>query len=112
MNVQDIQNYIKKIFAGIRKGDVVQRSMIQPKRDWKLLLLFFVVLSSVILLFSTYFFLQINKGEIFLIEPTSSATVNIIDTQLLDETLLFLSEKASTFEDIKNKKPTLPDPSI
>ena len=112
MNIQDIQNNIKDIFARIHSKSLTQRSIIQPARDWKLILLIFVVLNGGIIFFSVYLFLQINKGEIFLVESESSATVSAIDQQLLNETLLFFSEKAGRYEDIKDQKPNLPDPSL
>ncbi len=111
MNFKNIQQYIQNIGGSLHFESFTGRGVINPNRDWKLLLLFFAILNGIVVLLSVYLFFQINKGEIFLVESQSSASVNIINETLLNETLLMFNEKAGAFEDVQTMKPTLPDPS-
>ena len=85
---------------------------IQPMRDWKILFVVFVMLNVAIIAFSAFLFLEINRGDIFLVEPTAPSGIDTVDRDELREALLSFEEKARQFEALKTKKPTLADPSL
>jgi len=109
----NIQKILKNIKARLDKQRFQPgRSVTHPTRDWKIILGAFTALNIVIIILSTFLFLQINKGEIFLVDSTSPSTVDSIDKVLLKETLSFFEEKERVFESLKRNKPTLVDPSL
>ena len=109
----NIQNILENIKARVGKKHFQPgRSVTHPTRDWIIILGTFATLNIIIIILSTFLFLQINKGEIFLVEAVSSSKVDSIDKVLLEETLSFFKEKERVFESLKRNKPVLVDPSL
>lgn len=108
---------IKKFFIVLKerfglRGTVSARAMIRPMRDWKILFVVFIVLNGIIIVFSAFLFLEINKGEIFLVEPATPSGIDTVDRNALREILFSFEEKAEQFEALKTSRPTLADPSL
>ena len=113
VDTQQITRIFKEGIKRFKKSGVGNaRNLMQPTRDWKIILLVFILLNAAIVIFSTYLFLQINKGEIFLVEPTQSSIIDTVDRDLLSETIFLFEEKSRQFEKLKKNKPTLVDPSL
>ena len=113
MDIDNIKNIFKKssLYFGFG-GKRHQRSLIHPARDWKIILFIFSITNIIIAIFSAYLFLQINKGEIFLVEPTQTTIADTIDREALTETLLLFEKKTLNLEALKRNRPTLVDPSL
>lgn len=113
MDIDNIKNIFKKHSLHFEFGGKHhQRNLMHPARDWKIILFIFSITNIILAVFSAYLFLQINKGEIFLVEPTQAIIVDTIDREALKEVLLLFEEKSRNFEDLKRNKPTLVDPSL
>ena len=84
--------------------------MPRANRHWLLLLLIFVVLSTAMLLFSLYLFLQINEGDIFLVDPQEQVSLDTIDRAKLERVIDMFKERSVLFEARKTTVPSTPDP--
>ncbi|MBI2618302.1 hypothetical protein HYW58_02520 [Candidatus Kaiserbacteria bacterium] len=78
---------------------------------WKLLFGGFLTLNILILLLSLYLFLQINEGDIFLVEQNQEIRIETIDRNMLNETIAFFESKNTRFESNKLLPLEIPDPS-
>jgi hypothetical protein len=84
-----------------------------PDADWKTIFISAAVLTLVVIVLSTYMFIKINKGEIFLAEPTGNEGKAVLNTELLRETVSYYQNKALEFERIKSATTTGSiDPSL
>lgn len=79
------------------------------ERDWILVFGFFLFLNLIIVLFSTYLFLQINKGSIFVVQRDETAKVIVLNLKQLDKTLNFFEEKETKFLELKKNLPPAPN---
>lgn len=113
MDINNIKIFLKKHFSYFKfKRKYHRRNLIRPARDWKIILFIFSITNITIAIFSAYLFLQINKGEIFLVEPPQTTFVDTIDREKLTKTLMLFEEKINNFEVLKRNKPTLVDPAL
>ncbi len=90
----------------------IERSGISPKRDWRILLVSTVVLVCMIGGISLYFYIQINKGQLFVTVRDNTEKEITIDSVLLEKTINDINIRKITLEDIKQNKSIPPDPSI
>ena len=86
-------------------------STINANRDWKIILAVFALANAASIAFSAYLFLEIRRGEIFLVEPPASFRADTLDRALLSETLFHYSEQVRKHEALLTTPPTLADPS-
>jgi type II secretory pathway component PulC len=86
--------------------------LINASTDWHMLLIIFIIVTIVAVSFSVYLFMQINKGEIFVVKQDESVLSDSIDRTLLKETLSLYEEKSRNFEELKINRPSVVDPSL
>lgn len=79
---------------------------------WRKILLIFIVANAIIIGFNVYLFLQINSGEIFIVENNETISVKTIDRALLRNTIDLFEIKEIEFDNLKNNKPKIIDPSL
>lgn len=108
-NIKKILKKLTKLVGG--RGVHVGRSITHPSRDWKIILVAFTILNIIMAVFSTFLFLQINKGEIFVVDVPIPSSTNSLNREELQNILSFFEEKKRAFVSLKINKPTLVDPS-
>lgn len=87
-------------------------SILNAKHAWKITVYVFTVINIGVIAFSVYLFLQINEGDIFKSEQDISVTVDTIDRKLLSETLESFEKMEDELRELKNKRPSVIDPSL
>jgi len=111
MNKNDIKKIIASLVARVKKERAVRAgSLMNPHRDWALVLIIFTVVTIGSVAGSAYLFLQISKGEIFLVEPEQTRTLETIDQALLSKTLFFYEEQKRQHALLQENPPSLADP--
>ena len=109
--MESILHTLRTILSGLRAMIGMSESgMPRANRHWLLLLLIFVVLSTAMLLFSLYLFLQINEGDIFLVDPQEQVSLDTIDRAKLERVIDMFKERSVLFEARKTTVPSTPDP--
>ncbi len=84
-----------------------------PQADWKIIFLGTAALSLIAIAFSTYMFIQIDKGEIFIVERSPIENVQTLNNKKLQETVDYYRGKAEDFELYSNSTTTsVVDPSL
>jgi len=83
-----------------------------PERDWKLIALSTILLALFVIGFSLYVFIQIDKGEIFVVERPGGREGRILDIDKLRATVDYYQSKAETFETLKSQVIQSQDPSL
>lgn len=104
----------KKIFGKFfqnRRG-VYESEEINPRRDWKVAIVIFVLISFAAVIFDTYVYWRINKGGFFVSSNKETVPIESIDRSELAKVIKFYEAKEKLFEEVKNKKPDIIDPSI
>lgn len=104
---------INTSFKGLFKKEIsYNKGSITPTRDWRIIL----VTTFVILLFlgvlATYFYFQVDGGNIFSLPLDESQKEVKINKFLLDKTISDLNARKKSFEDMLLGSTTPPDPSI
>jgi hypothetical protein len=103
-SLQSITHHITHFFRGA--SDISR-----AERHWRVLLIVGVFVSTTILLFSIYFFFGINRGDLFIVDPTDPLPIDTIDRTKLNTILSAFEERRTLFESYQEKGPTLTDPS-
>jgi hypothetical protein len=84
-----------------------------PEADWKIIFISGMTLAFIVIALSAYMFIKINKGEIFVADPSVDVKKNALDVDALRETVSYYQNKALEFERIKSVTTTeMIDPSI
>ncbi len=83
-----------------------------PERDWKIIFTFMTLLLFCSIVFSTFIFIKIDKGEIFLVEQPNEEQNLTVNLEKLKDTISYYNSKALEFGKIKNSKPQYVDPSL
>lgn len=78
---------------------------------WEIIFTGFLVFSLAMIIFNLYLFLEINKGEIFLVEQNGSVQVETIDRAVLKEVLASFDVQEAVFKERGEAPPSIPDPS-
>ena len=83
-----------------------------PEVDWKIIFISTMVLTILIIVLSTFIFIKINKGEIFVVEKSAERGEKVLDVSLLKKTVFYYQDKALEFERIKSLVTPAVDPSL
>jgi hypothetical protein len=83
-----------------------------PETDWKFILVTFMILSVFIVAGGVYFFIKINSGDIFIVDPTeTNPSTSTLSVSQLRSTLTHYKNKALEFERVKVTPEIILDPS-
>jgi hypothetical protein len=85
---------------------------ISPFRDWSLLLFCFFISLIAVGVASFYFFIQINKEQVFSMEMEVKEEVEILDVEKLKSTIKIFDEKQKLFDELSQQKPDIIDPAL
>lgn len=101
---------LKKI--DLKAGEKLFKFGLSPESDWKKILIITITLSVLVSVLNVIMFLQVDKGEIFTIDPQNSEDSLTLDINELEETTEYYQNKALEFEKIKNGATAGVDPSV
>ena len=102
---------LKKHFSRSRLSFWEARGgLIHAQRDWLVMFSLFVVVLIGVTFFSVYLFLEINKGDLYVVSASSTVRVETINRSLLNETLATLEERALRFSGLTERPPAIPSP--
>lgn len=108
--MKNFKKNIRKFF--IKERGVFEPKEINPHRDWAIIVAVFVLLSIVIVFFGVYAYEKINKGG-FSDKPNKKEIfIESIDRSELVKLVEFYELKEKNFQETKNKKPEIIDPSL
>ncbi len=100
-----IKEYLK------RKRKDSSKIILNPQRDWFVVLVIFIFLVIVVSIYSVSFFLQINNyDDIFTIEKKEQQIEFVNRDELLNIVETY-QQKEQKFEALKNNRPKFVDPS-
>jgi len=83
-----------------------------PEADWKIIFSVTAALSILVIILNSFMFIKIDKGEIFIVEQSMSEREELLDTELLKETVSYYQNRALEFERIKREGVSTSDPSL
>jgi len=84
---------------------------VSPNADWKVLFAVFTILSILVLSFSTYLFVKIDHGTLFVETNQAPVVTPKLNAEQLTRTLEYYNERALNIQSIKLNPSTIPDPS-
>ena len=103
---------IKTWYAKIRiKRESYVVSGIKPIRDWRILLISTLVIVVVMAIFAFYFYVQIDKGKLFVVKVSKTQNDTKINEVLLKKTVNDINSRKASLNEIRNKNAP-EDPSI
>ena len=85
---------------------------INPRRGWNIILVLFVFVVIATISFSSYMYLRIDSGSFFVSPGGSELPVETIDRSELKKAIKYYETKNELFQEAKNKKPEVIDPSL
>ena len=105
---------LRKFFAqlNVQKDGRLFGHGTSPEADWKIIFISTMVLAVLVIGLSTFVFIKIDRGEIFVVEKLAEQGDKILDLSLLRETVSYYQDKAVEFERIKRVKTPSVDPSL
>ncbi|HJO89899.1 MAG: hypothetical protein QGH85_02175 [Candidatus Pacebacteria bacterium] len=110
INKENIVKIFKK--KSRKPGTSISAYISNAKYTWGIIIAVFVVLNIGIIAFSGYLFLEINEGDIFKVEQDITVIVDTIDRKLLSETLDSFDAMENEIKELKEKRPSVIDPSL
>lgn len=84
---------------------------ISAEKDWKIIFSSALILIVLTILISIFFYLKIDKKEIFSIDNAGGNEIKL-DISLLRDTVSYYQSKALTFEEINREDVSVVDPSL
>ena len=87
-------------------------SGISPEHDWKILLMSTIVIIILMAVFCSYFYLLIDRGELFKVDSSKTSKEVKIDEKLLKIAVDDFKEREAMLAEIKRSGNVPPDPSI
>ena len=84
--------------------------LIHARRDWLIMFLLSLVAFVGVIFFSFFLFLEINKGDLYVVAAGSGQRIETIDRTLLAETLDSFEIKARRFSELTEHPPSIPSP--
>ncbi len=109
MDIEKIKQILNKYILLIKFSRRHSNSKIYS--HWEIILVVFFIFNALLLVFSSYLFLQINEGGIFLVEQNQNVRINTIDRGALRELLASFDVKDALFEDRTVYAPKISNPS-
>lgn len=88
----------------------VRHGLIHARRDWLIIFPLFLIILVGTIFFSAYLFLEINKGDLYVLPVGSNQRIETINRVLLTETLDAFEVKASRFSSFTERPPAIPSP--
>ena|SRR3989344_5713870 len=110
MKISELKRITGKFFGRRRGSPKVQE--INPRRDWSIALGFFVFIALSIIAFSSYMYWRINSGSFFVTSGGKKLFVETIDRAELKNIIRHYENKDRLFQEIKNTRPQVVDPSL
>jgi hypothetical protein len=83
-----------------------------PAADWKIIFVSTLLLAVSVIALSTFIFIKIDKGEIFVVEKSTEEKGKTLNIPLLKEIVTYYQGKAREFERIKGLVVPAVDPSL
>lgn len=83
-----------------------------PDADWKIIFVSTIMLAILVIGLSTFIFIKVGRGEIFVVEKPTEEGEHNLNLPLLRETVSYYQDKLVEFEKIKNTKTPAVDPSL
>ncbi len=83
-----------------------------PEADWLIIFISSLTLSILVIALAIYMFIKVGNGEVFTVEKPVEEEAKMLDTKLLETTVLYYQNKAIEFERIKIEGVESVDPSI
>lgn len=104
----------KKIFGKVfnNRRKAYKTEEVNPRRDWKIIAIIFILTSFGIIVFDAYVYWIINKGGFFASSSKEAIPIESIDRSELAKVIKFYEDREKFFQEAKNKKPEIVDPSI
>ncbi len=86
--------------------------LINPNRDWKIILFSFCMVALALVCLSAYLFLKIDRGDIFKAEQKNESTSEVVNRELLDSTVERFEAKKAKLIEIETERHISADPSL
>ena len=103
----------KSWYNGLRKTkSLYEKKGIKPYKDWIIMLTSTQVIIIVFALLAYYFYIQIDKGNLFVVDKTTSENEIKINRVLLQKTVDDINFREQTTIETKESKSIPTDPSI
>ena len=83
-----------------------------PDSDWRVIFTVLSIFMVAVIAVGLYIFIEINRGELFSPKEDTAATPVKLNVSLLNKTISYYADRASTTENIKTSKEVVKDPSI
>ena len=105
-----LKNLAGSLIGGANKSFKAEE--INPRRDWSVILVSFIVVFIVIVAFGANMYWRINSGSFFITSGAAEISLETIDRSELKKVIERYETKIRLFQETKNKKPEIVDPSI
>lgn len=106
----ELKKIAGKFFGnGYKPAEAVE---INPRRDWNMILAVFVLVVFAIIAFGLYLYGKINSGSFFTTSRGNELPVETIDRSELKRVIKYYEAKSQSFQELKDKKPEIIDPSV
>lgn len=111
--MNDLLQKIKPLYEKMGMGKVsYERKGIHPSKDWKIILTTTFVIICLLAFFAIYFYLKIEKGEIFVVTREGVGKDAEINEILLKKVVLEIKNKEDFLRQLKEGSLIPSDPSI
>lgn len=111
--MKDYLEKINKYFSKEeKKPTTYNERMINPKRDWNIIIISSFLLIIISGIYSYYLYTKINNDTLVTLNPTKKETEVKININLLDKLVDELNKKSESLKSLKSDTQTPRDPSI
>ena len=112
--MKDYLQKIKSIVGGLKKEKTsYERGGINPGRDWRILLSITFVILCILAILAVYFYIQIDRGRLFVVPEDSIEDKTKINMILLEKIVGEVKAREARSADIKEGRMAVPsDPSM
>lgn len=111
--MNDLLQKIKPLYEKLGMGKVsYERKGIHPSKDWRIMLTTTFVVICFLAFFAFYFYLKIDKGEIFVVTREGAGKDAEISEILLKKVVLEIKNKEEFLRKLKEGNLVPSDPSV
>lgn len=101
--MSDYLNKIKDWFSKFSKPKTVySRDGVEPKKDWGIILTTTTFILVILALVAAYFYIQVDRGNLFSISSEDVENEAKINKNLLNKTVQDINQRKSNFESVES----------
>ena len=106
-------NTLRTFLASLKLGRGSGRGFgASPEADWKIIFSITATFVVIVIALSAFIFIQIDKGEIFVVERPEDGDEHMLDIEALREAAEYYQGKALEFDRIRIERASVIDPSL